>query len=1282
MIGDLLTGLDFVLKADGSIETDNQGNPVTIEKSQVYPIHKDDELILFQTPYEGDLGNNANQIYNNGQNGCKCCYGYSRIALQRSRTIRQKYKYTGCSWVWYPPKYLFNYDQNIPQCGIAYEKIGGSTPDFNVNCFEFASGFNAGNAEPEEGPDVCTVCTQINPMLTNSNLNDAFGNKIFDIYGNFTGADASVSPMFDVRPLASGWHLQFTSTLYPGQFASDGECCSCVWADPTIPQIVPDYSTSCWGRTGLRYVPGKCNAISSVRSGQNILSKNGGYFYSTFEGRIRGREGSKALKESEVFVMGEGTEPAYFYKAPESVYKPSSGGYLQNSCTFCSLSPYLRDMAYNDYPWAYNLFCAGGSRSASAKTYNFPISFIKTGFWTLPPEVGLYSETIVGGSTNIDIPMEQWIEVLGEHTFYSQLVGMVQLEHYWEYTGVNKSDLDAAVKTIPYGLEEGADVQDRWNYWKQRTTPRMFVLKSSATPLFTFDLVYADRIGIFQKFADPDQSATQPDGSTNIDGRMTIGKFLSYFSTFSNGYFNKAPIPIDDRGRAAYPPGCDEPGYKYVRIVKEIIDAMCEAGIIGTRDHRQNIYNEIKQIIETGLENGSNGAYYKPLENGNPIFVTPDDFNKLKEKYYTPYERMCTPAEMFPGIDSPIEETRLNAFGKFGPIRKIIPPSYIFLPDVSWDVQDWRNNNDGENPPEMPAFIYKSNGVNPDDIFTDGPKQVRSCVDGTILQTTSRKKIQDLQYSKYYSGGVYSAGAPDYVNSQLFFRAIPGRWSFVKWAPMTSQCEWCNRQSSPCSAYEIYGEGPPSTGEPGYLWHSEGIRTTLYKGNSKFSNTNLYAGGYSGMCNGINATDSRPLPVDSAPDGTDCTSAPGDIVANRTLGALCGFQSIAWDASGSPSTVKCVPSCSKPNDYCCDNTIFPCGCECTGIKDCAQTNIEVNGNSNWTPELTCKQLFGENCCECIGKDPNQNLTMEEYADLMIDQRKCETCGEDCNFGCPEETTPLFTAEDANTTFKNSYGTTNTTPVTTGDARDDLFGTRTNYASGINTGGPGGGVSTGGGQTDGQGNVCDNTDCDNEFCGPQPAIGPCDTQCGYNGLSYDNLAFVLQQNNYNYGRTYTVSADDETQQVRCTVCKCSGYNTCYVRFAGKVQKYGPNSQTGFYEPQEDQNGNLFNTGYINMDTPYHYLSPSSKAGRDAISLVQDCNNSCRDSTTNPDIYCRCENINTIGTIMCPGGIVKAYKQNPSDCQLNSKLWCGYFRSGRVILKPITMSDVDDTNYAYV
>ena len=567
MIGDLLTGEDFDLNADGTIKVDNQGNPIKIEKCQLYPVHKDDELILFQTPYSGDLGNNANQIYNNGQNGCKCCYGYSRLVLQRSRTIRQKYKYIGCSWVWYPPKYLFNYDQNIPQCGIGFEK-SGTEIDYNVNCFLHAQGFIAGNAKPLEGPDVCTLCTQINPMLSNSNLYDNYGNKKFDLYGNSTATDKTVSPLLQVDVLPSGWHLQFTSTLYPGQFTSDGECCSCVYADSTVQQIVPDYSTSCWGRTNLRNADGTCNSISSARAGKNVLSKNGGYFYSTFEGRSNGIQASKAVTESEVFVMGEGTDPAYFYKAPESVYKPSSGGYLQNYCTFCSLSPYLRDMAYNDYPWAYDLFCAGGSKSSAAKTYNFPISFIKTGFWNLPAEVGFYKETIIGGSSDVDIDMEQWIELLGEHTFYSQLVGMVQLEHYWEYTGVNKADLDAAAKTIPYGLEEGADVQDRWNYWKQRTTPRMFVLKSSATPLFTFDLVYADRIGIFEKFADPDQDANQPDGTTNINGRMTIGKFLSYFSTFSNGYIYRGQNPLDDRGRAQYPPGCDDPGYRYVRVVK------------------------------------------------------------------------------------------------------------------------------------------------------------------------------------------------------------------------------------------------------------------------------------------------------------------------------------------------------------------------------------------------------------------------------------------------------------------------------------------------------------------------------------------------------------------------------------------------------------------------------------------------------------------------------------------------------------------------------------------
>jgi hypothetical protein len=259
----------------------------------------------------------------------------------------------------------------------------------------------------------------------------------------------------------------------------------------------------------------------------------------------------------------------------------------------------------------------------------------------------------------------------------------------------------------------------------------------------------------------------------------------------------------DTRGAGMYPPACG-PGKLYVDIVKDILGAMCEAGIIGTRDHRPNIYNEIKQIIETGLQNGKNGAYYKPWDKGNIIPVTPFDFDKLKAKYYTPYGRMCTEKEMFPKNAG---ESDVDNLAKLGPIRKVIPPSFLYLPNT------WKPGSDI--PQGSPFFMYKEHPVNPDEIFKERDGQIWTCPDGELQNVPfqSAYKIQNLQFSKHYNDntdGQYHSDAPSYVNRQLFFRAIPGSWGFLKWGTIclnVEDCEHCINQSA-CSPYQIYGYGP------------------------------------------------------------------------------------------------------------------------------------------------------------------------------------------------------------------------------------------------------------------------------------------------------------------------------------------------------------------------------------------------------------------------------------------------------------------------------------------
>ena len=1273
MLGDLLVDWDFKLIETGpdagKIDTDLNGDPILIEKAQVFPIHKDDELILYQMPGKSYGGNQGLEFGGATELQCLCCYGHADFTPQRTTKIRQKYKYIGCSWTWYPPKFTFNYDQNIPQCGIA---AGVNTDplqiDYKLSCYDYTSlgleALEAGNGEGQGR--ACNICTQINPFLINTNLIDQLGKNIFDVWGNkLAGADPTVrDTQQSISPMGSGWLTQYASTLYPGDRIKNGyECCTCKFLNITNSSTIPpDSNTSCWRTTQNTEIAGQCSNINAVKQFENILSENGGYFYSTFENRINDFKGSAQIKTNQVFTIGniEGSTPLYLINSNISsgLYTPSKGGYSQNDCTFCSLSPYLRELAHNQYPWAFDIFCAGGSLSSSAKTYNFPTSFIKTGFIAdLGQPNDWYLETIAQGRTSIPVPIEDYEEVLGEHTFYSQFVGMVQLEHYWHYTGVHKDDIEAARNTLPPSIDPTDDPKERWDYWKQRTTPKIFTFKSSATPLFTFDLVYADRIGILQKFTDPDITAIDQTGGR---ARMTVKKFLSYYSQFSNGYRNNIGTqPIDGRGRAIFPTGCETPGYQFVRVIKDILDAMCEANIIGTRDHRPVIYNEIKQIIESGIANGRNGAYYKPWAPGNPIFVTPSDFDKLKSKYYDSYGgKMCTEKEMFP-------EDGLKGLGNFAPIRKVIPPSILDLgatdngtERLKWDEGDW-NNNVGS-VPSQPPLIYKANTFNPDEIFNEGRRFTRLCSDGTIdFPLTSslypEKKIQNLQFSKYYANGFYNTDSPDYVNSQLFFRAIPGRWSFVKWAPLVNFGDWCNR-SNPCSPYEIYGDPsmPINTGSPDYLWHSEDVRTTLFT-----DDDTRYAGGFYGMCNGVNPTD------DAGPNEDETLCRNANAAVNRGAALYCAFKALAWDPSGNPSKAYCTPVCPQQTTECIN---FPCGARCGGYQACADANIRVNGNIDWDVKKTCAQLFGRSCCECIGKDPDVNLTVRDWIFELVDNRKCESCADQCNFSCPiDDGSPAFTSI-------NGDGGIGGGSNFSGSSSKTYYGDDRFYNFGIG-GGPGGGGGGGGGGGNNGGCDCPNLEC--------VTIGytPCDTNCGYNGFSYTPLSFVMSQSNYGWVKRTTTPDPDNDVVTTCSLCSCRSTNYCYVRFAGKILKYLPNPQTGFYEPTENPTGELYDNDLLNLEVPAHYLSPLSNAGRVATTIIS-CGNNCTQPGSNDNFDCICRN-SSLSTMMCAGAVVKQSLEtrNASGQCNTTALWCGFYRSGRLILNKVVSSDIIDSNYEY-
>jgi hypothetical protein len=344
----------------------------------------------------------------------------------------------------------------------------------------------------------------------------------------------------------------------------------------------------------------------------------------------------------------------------------------------------------------------------------------------------------------------------------------------------------------------------------------------------------------------------------------------------------------------------------------------------------------------------------------------------------------CAPKrKMFP-------DSGIDGLAKMAPIRKVIP--YDIIANIQGNQSKWQYSPNAtdtdQNPKPQPMYVYKPHPLNPDEIFNEGTNQLYRCLNSEPYQGTERKyKIQNLQYSKYYAGGYYNSKSPDYVNSQLFFRAIPGDWGFVKWGSTclnASDCKYC-QGPTPCSPFNIYGIGAEVTGNPENMWHSPDILMAYYP----------YADGqeprYNGIeaiCNGINPS--------SDPD-----TCPGNGVSNRGEGGNgqypCGHGGLAWDPSGAPSVVVCTPYCG--NSTACDNGNYPCGSQCAARC----WNFAVSANNGDPNNLTasCQSLYGKDCCECLGVDPNSYISEKDWASLLFSQNgKCGECGIKCRVGCP------------------------------------------------------------------------------------------------------------------------------------------------------------------------------------------------------------------------------------------------------------------------------------------
>ena len=176
MLGDLLVEKEFLLDETGNLIRDEvTGEFKTYKDVQVYPIHPDDELILFQLPGPANIYGGPAVYQTVRDHGCACCYGRTIQRPLRTEPVRQKYKNIGCSWTWYPPKFAINGDPNIPQCSLFSEGFEYSNCYFNFTDPQL----NMGASEtPDMLPRKCQSCTQVHPWVADAHDID------FDIWGD------------------------------------------------------------------------------------------------------------------------------------------------------------------------------------------------------------------------------------------------------------------------------------------------------------------------------------------------------------------------------------------------------------------------------------------------------------------------------------------------------------------------------------------------------------------------------------------------------------------------------------------------------------------------------------------------------------------------------------------------------------------------------------------------------------------------------------------------------------------------------------------------------------------------------------------------------------------------------------------------------------------------------------------------------------------------------------------------------------------------------------------
>lgn len=392
----------------------------------------------------------------------------------------------------------------------------------------------------------------------------------------------------------------------------------------------------------------------------------------------------------------------------DSVFTPGDG------CKTCNLSPYLRRISQDDHPWAFDIYCY-----ANNVERDFGVHYLWDGTKTADP-------------------------VKLQDIF----LGFAFVEHQYQQIDVRFEDLNSLPRIVEgeFGPEPSPTLaavtpeqkRDSWFYFNQRCTPNMFAYSGAGTPIFHFDVYFAERAGIFDRIEDP---AT--------GGKLTPIEFIRRFENAGCTY------RLYGQGNPAATPGfqtltCGN-FEDYYAPLQVALEYMMEAGIVGTTDSRLDIRQEIYEILTSIQEDGS--SYFTPWAR-NPDFritVSADDVAKIKQRIG--YSTWSGPSDIF---DKTPAQMGLDAHA-YAPCRKMLLAHSLGGTEVQ------PRFNPGDFPHNTSASMVSQN------------------------QTANRQVTTSANYQTQAA----------YFGMQGFFRAQVGGWNFYK--TIDGCGEFCGGGEDPCS---------------------------------------------------------------------------------------------------------------------------------------------------------------------------------------------------------------------------------------------------------------------------------------------------------------------------------------------------------------------------------------------------------------------------------------------------------------------------------------------------